>query len=263
MWFVALTTILKKMFASDNPVKRYTAKIVMQKKVEVRLFEEIQLKDFNGMLNMHEVYANEKLPKHYPPSHETIKKVGDQFLGFIDDNRIYMNSSLLNNLEEFESTLVHEVNHFLNKQHPANDGSKEGRFQDELRAFYSEGLAKDKPITRQFLKEKAKFINQSYHLPTYLEYDLILMPHILPNKEPVSGEIYLEKRGKQLYYMTLGPKGDTVDGLLAIHLEKCTQRAINRIKDKILKETAKRGHTFPQKVTFPEGEYYPIPLELR
>lgn len=169
-WARTFNKAMALLRSKNNPIARYTVKLIDTKKINVL---PIALMKHHDYLSLRSEYndANEvKLPTSLPLARKTIEIIENDWDGFIYGNRIYISD--IKDPQHFARILVHETNHFINDSNSHYE-TEEDRFREECRANVAEVLVFGNQ-TRNYLTQIAKKVSKNYHVPMPKE----------PNKMP-------------------------------------------------------------------------------
>lgn len=127
----------------------------------------------------------------YPPAHDDIQKIEEYLDGMLfGDNTIYISSDLTG--KKLESTIVHEVTHFINS--PIYDFEKNYdplyKYRDEVRAIKGEFEYKRKIVLRSHIRlihEQVKHLNPDLVKDNSINYEGIGFLSSM-HEEPEDGE---------------------------------------------------------------------------
>jgi hypothetical protein len=148
-WERVLNTAIYQMRHSDNPIQRYTAEIIQQKKVKIFSFKKMTTHFLGAIRHM----IDPSISKAEVYSNRIMNELENDFLGWNDGNVIYIQSKI-KDPALFSSILVHEVNHYLNLE--GNYSENDEIFLDEFRAKIAEAMMTPRYLTRGYLKKIAE-----------------------------------------------------------------------------------------------------------
>ena len=135
---------LKVLSKNDSPIAKHTLKSIKEGRVKIGLLRDLTKNDYKKILL--DLKRNGKRTKLTLKDYKKIrsknsavlKEISRQFGGYMWDDRIYVARGLP--ARTLAKTLIHEVNHVINKSHIGYYTSETNAFIEEYRAFYVEAL---------------------------------------------------------------------------------------------------------------------------
>lgn len=144
----------------NTPISLKTKKIIEKKRVALKKLTELPYEEFKG-LSAHDKELSKVNIHDYALSKERLNaKACDNYCGLYASSTIYVAEHLTTKL--LAVTLIHEVNHFLNKSdHYVGRGDQEN-FKEEYRAHVAERLGQSNVITRGLYQQCAETVERKY-----------------------------------------------------------------------------------------------------
>lgn len=159
-WIRTFNKAMAVLRSKDNPIARYTVKLIDSKKIEVLPYAKMEEGDYLALRDEHSDADKTKFSVMHPLVRKAVQILHNNWWGRIYDNRIYICD--VKNPTQFARIIVHEVNHYINDSNNHYE-TNEDIFTEELRAHIAEALVFSRE-TRNYLTTIAKDVCDKYEL---------------------------------------------------------------------------------------------------
>tara|TARA_R110002110_G_scaffold415857_1_gene658508 strand:+ start:11248 stop:11799 length:552 start_codon:yes stop_codon:yes gene_type:complete len=167
----------KKLLAKWNTaITKTTLAVLNNKEVELRSYNNPHPKDISELARI--IKADQAM--HFRAPLQFSKRISEECDGLYFQGRVYI-SERLTSPKDVATTLIHEVNHYLN-QSDEHLETKKQVFKEEYRAAVAEYLGQNRPMTRNLYKICAQRVCEDYDVPLPEEHK--------PNPKPPKGIFY-------------------------------------------------------------------------
>lgn len=187
LFLLRMKKALKYLKEGEHKIAADTYKYILSGKAKIDLIVDLTYSDYLQVLSDFEREGQEinftaQDYERLSIDPDLAKEFQALMDGYMWEDRIYVSSNLKS--YDLAVTLVHEVNHVINKSHEVYYKSDYHAFLEEYRAFYVEGLFTGKaPKTKEAFQELKKYVAELYAFPQDLVEKLPNIPSgkLFPN----------------------------------------------------------------------------------